>query len=740
MKRPMLVSGTAIGLSSVLLVLAGLKAIPFLFLGAVLVFVLYFLKPLKLKEKIIIPTICISIILSCIFFSVYHFTKIVPATKLDNAITDVSGKIITTPQETAYGTKFILKTDRIGNNERTEKIQVFISSEYDIEFKLYDYISLPNAKLTVVKNDYNNPEAESMSDGVIIEATANDLNVLWASEKTPYYYCLRLKEIVAEQLNSYLSEYDAGFLLGMLFGDKTTLDSDIKNDFRVTGIAHLLAVSGLHTGIWCAYIIAFLKLLKAKEKLRNIFCLIFLCGLCIVSAFSPSVMRASIMMAVVLLAPFFNEEQDSLNSLGFGVAVLTLNNPYIITSVSFLLSVSATAGVLVANRFSPYITKITKRLNKNISKKFSRYLIENIVISAFAGLFTLPVTAFFFRTFCIISPITNILCVKPAFWGMFSGTISTAVSFIPFAITQDSAILLFKITSILLRFVTGVADFIGDFQYCSFPFFKEYFILGIIIIILILLIGLAILKVKKNNKIVKILAAICSVIIILCIVLPCTTITPPTLTILNVGNGLNASLRSGLHRAFFNCGTSSDETPYSALPSATSESLDFVYISAFDTKTNSLTDGLTNSKPETTILTTSVKDSYRENGKEFPQNTIISDSYSYTLNNEINVTTIDTHPVGCVIIEGNEKKVFLCFSSNLDLDFLFDTYGSPDVLVLSKVVPETLPENVDTLIISNDSEIIINQNLSALKNQCKKFYTTAEDGDIKIILGEEICF
>ncbi len=734
MKRPMLVSGTAIGLSSLFLVLAGIKFLPFMLLGAVLVFVIYFIKPFKLRDKIIIPTICISIIINCIFFGIYHFTKITPSTKLDGTSTNVSGKIITTPQETSYGTKFTIKTDKIGNDDYSTKIQVLLSYDYDIDFKLYDYISIPNAKLTVVKNDYNNPEAESMNDGIVLEATANDLNVLWESEKTPYYYCLRFKEIVTDQINNYLDEYDAGFLLGMIFGDKTHLDSDIKYDFRVTGIAHLLAVSGLHTSIWCAYIITFLKLLKAKEKLRNIICLLFLWGLCIVSAFTPSVMRASIMMAVVLLAPFFNEEQDSLNSLGFGVAVLTLNNPYIVTSVSFLLSVSATAGVLLAGKYSPYIYKITEKFNSNAPKKITEYILENILISVFAGLFTLPVTAFFFRTFCIISPITNIICIKPAFWGMLTGTISTAVSFIPFDFTQNIAIFLFKITSVILRFVTGVADFIGDFKYCSFPVFKEYFILGIFIITFLLLVGLVVLKDKKNNKITKTLAVICSVIMTLCIALPCTTLTPPTLTILNVGNGLNASLRSGLHRAFFNCGRASDETPYSALPSATSESIDFAYISAYDTKTNSLTDGLTNSIPGTTILTTYVKDCYREYGKDFPENTIISNSYSSALSNEINFTTIDTYPVGCVIIEGSEKKVFLCYGNNLDLDFLFDTYGAPDILVLSKNIPDDLPENVDTLIISSNSDVIINKNISALKKQCNKFYTTAEDGDVKIIL------
>ena len=132
MKRPMLVSGTAIGLSSAFLILMGTKALPFLLLGAVSVFVIYFIKPLNLKEKIIIPVICISVILSCISFGFYHFTKILPVTKLDNATTSVSGKIITTPQDTAYGTKFTLKTDRIGNDNKTTKIQVYLSSEYVI--------------------------------------------------------------------------------------------------------------------------------------------------------------------------------------------------------------------------------------------------------------------------------------------------------------------------------------------------------------------------------------------------------------------------------------------------------------------------------------------------------------------------------------------------------------------------------------------------------------------------------
>lgn len=734
MKRPMLVSGTAIGLSTAFLVLLGIGVLPFLLLSAVLVFVIYFIKPLKLKEKIIIPTICISVILACIFFGVFHFTKIAPSKNLHNTVTDVSGKIITSPQETPFDTIFILKTDRIGNKKQSTKIQVYLNYEYETDFKLYDYISLPAAKLTIIKNDYNKPAADSMSDGIILEAQASNLNILWESQKTPYYYCLRLKEIVTEQITSYLDNYHAGFILGMLFGDKTYLDSDIVNDFRATGIAHLLAVSGLHTSTWCAYIIAFLKFFKTKEKHRNVFCLLFLVLLCIVSAFTPSVMRASIMMAVVLFAPFFNEEQDALNSLGFAMGLLVLNNPYVIISPSFLLSFFATLGVLISlNPFAKIRGKISKIKIKPL-RKITEYLSSSLFTSVFAGLFTLPISAYFFGVFSLLSPVTNIVCVKPAFWSLLLGVIATAISFIPNNITHTASVFLFDITKLLSDFVTNVADNLEKFRFCTLPTHKEYFICGLISVALISFLSFLIYTKKKNKTIIKLCAVISTVLMSSSIILPCTNLTPATVSIINVENGVNVSLRQGLKYAYFNCTASSDEIPYDFVPASKCESLDFLFIGNADITTNELTNALLTHSPQTTVITQYSKGALNESNIYLRENTIVANSYISRFNNEITIETVDTYPVSCVIIKGYENTVAICYGGNSDLDLIFDTYGTPDILVLSKFIPKDLPENVDTLIISSDSDVIINKNISALKKQCNKFYTTAESGDIKILL------
>ncbi len=727
MKRPMLVSGTAIGFSTAFLVLFGIGALPFLLLGAVSVFIIYFIKPFKLKEKILIPTICISVILSCLFFEFYHFTKIVPATKLDKTIADVSGKIISTPQQTPYGTKFVLKTD-----ENT-KIHVYLINN-DIDLKLYDYISLPNTQLEIVRNEYNKPDADSISDNIILETQTKYCNSLWESEKTPYYYCLRFKEIITEQINSYLPQYNAGFLSGMLFGDKAEIDPDITNDFRATGIAHLLAVSGLHTSTWCAYIILFLKLFKVKEKTRNIFCLLFLVLLCIVSAFTPSVMRASIMMAVLLFAPFFNEQQDPLNSLGFSVAILTLHNPYIITSASFLLSVSATLGVLSSLYLYWKVEHFLAKLKNSHIKKFSEYFFSSLLSTTFAGLFTLPCSAYFFGVFSSVSPITNILCVKPAFWSLLSGVLATAVSFIPQNIPQIIAISFFKISTIFANFVTKFADALENFRFCTLPIHKEYFLLSIILIAVTLIFYCFIFKTKQKKIKNAIVFPLCIIFFSVNILLPCTDVLPASLYVMNVENGINITLRQGLKYAHFNYGASDSSIYFKSLPKAKCEALDFLYIGKSTKTANDITDLLLSHEPETTVISKNTISGINKDKIDLSQNTIISNSYSHKFNNEITIQIVDTYPASCVIIKGSEKIVYISYGDNDDLSPLFETYGKPNILIISEDLPEALPQDIETLIVSSNSEIILNENLTSLKNQTHKFYSTAEDGDIKITL------
>ena len=259
-------------------------------------------------------------------------------------------------------------------------------------------------------------------------------------------------------------------------------------------------------------------------------------------------------------------------------------------------------------------------------------------------------------------------------------------------------------------------------------------LLSVILIFVVLFFTFLIFKTKNNKKAKLIIYSLCIIFFTLNILLPCTETLPSTLYVTNVENGINVTLREGLKYAHFNCGASDSDTYINSLPKAKCEKLDFLYISKSNKTTNDVTKQLIPYKPQTTVITEFAKGNINETNIELPKNTIISNSYTHKFNNEITIQIVDTYPASCVIIKTRKKIVLVSYGDNSDLDTVFETYGKPDILILSEDLPKAIPEDIDTLVISCDSDIIVNKNLATIKSQTKNFHATAENGGIKIIL------
>ena len=265
------------------------------------------------------------------------------------------------------------------------------------------------------------------------------------------------------------------------------------------------------------------------------------------------------------------------------------------------------------------------------------------------------------------------MCIRDRFWSLLSGVVATAISFIPHNITQLIAISIFKISTIFANFVTGVADALEKFRFCTLPIHKEYFLLSIILIVTVLIIYSIIFKGRKDKLKKALIFSLCAVIFSLSIFLPCTKLLPATLYITNVENGVNLTLRQGLKYAHFNCGASDNDVYFQYLPKAKSEIFNFLYIGKADKTTNKTTKILTPYSPETTVVTESAKIGLNETNYDLPQNTIIANSYTHNFNNEITIQIVDTYPASCVIISGNKKVVLISYGNNNDLSSVFET-------------------------------------------------------------------
>ena len=734
MKRPMLVSGiTMFIVCAVLINFSKIGALVMLLTGA-LAFVLFSVTAIKKKRFIIMPVISIAAILICTSFLSYTHFKIEPILRHDNKTTYISGKVISSPVNIDGILSFVLETEKIGTAEEKVKIDVTTPAKDSQNPKLYDYISIDNAELYVKRNESNKFDLTCASDGILLNAKAENTNILFGCEKTPFYYCVYLKEATCNRIDKFLVSPSSGILKGLVFGGSTNVPSNITDSFRNSGITHLLAVSGLHTSLWCGLLIFIFKLFKAPKKVRNIFCIIFLMGFCTLTGFTPSVLRSSFMSFLAFCAPFAKEEPDSLNSLGFACTILLLCNPYIIFSLSFQLSLSATIGVLFVTKYELSIRRLINRLKIGPLRPLLTYLICSFLISAGAGFFTLPVSALSFNVLSIMSPVTNLLCVKPAFYAMICGTVATATSFIEIPLIQKLTHFLFDISHILLTLVSDISFEISQLTYCTIPIHTNWLLNGLVCGTVIMATGYLIFKFKSNKRALKISAVIMILLLLINIFIPLfATPCKNTLTVISSGDNLNVIIRSGTRYAYIiNSENHYPSDVYSFLPKATCESLDYFiatylnYESCIDLERLSAV-----ITPEETYITPEIHKVALAENISLPPNTIVKKQGKYTLNNEINIEIIDTYPTKYVIIRGSEKTAYIHLYGSAELGEVTDT-SQGSIFIYNSAIPEVIPPTARTTIISGSSDFLTHDNYNEFINHGENILLTAKDGNISI--------
>ena len=236
------------------------------------------------------------------------------------------------------------------------------------------------------------------------------------------YYCTILDGILVSQsrasivdyikddvknlyLNGFENKETAGLCYAILMGDKSMLSDEYYEIFQNAGIAHVLAVSGLHVGFLVAIILFLTKLLKINPKVRFfvIFAILILYN--ILCGFAPSVFRASVMSLCLMLGLIIGERNDSLSNLSLAGIIVLLVQPLNLFDVGFLLSFSSVFGILF---FQKPISNLLCKLHIN------KFVSEPISLTVAATIGTLPWTCKYFGYLSPISILSNLI-VLPLF-------------------------------------------------------------------------------------------------------------------------------------------------------------------------------------------------------------------------------------------------------------------------------------------------------------------------------------
>ncbi len=210
--------------------------------------------------------------------------------------------------------------------------------------------------------------------------------------------------------NSSLSSGAQQFLVALLLGDSSLIDKSTRQEFSAAGVAHVLALSGLHVGFialiiwWLLFPLDYLRL----KKLRLVITLAAIALFAFFTGLSPSVVRATIMIGFVFASVIFYRRSVSLIALGIAALIILIFTPSALYQVGFQLSFITVAAVLMLAQHPESLKD---------SPRICSYFATTIITSLVAMLSTIALTAHYFHTISFLSVVSNlmILPVLPVF-------------------------------------------------------------------------------------------------------------------------------------------------------------------------------------------------------------------------------------------------------------------------------------------------------------------------------------
>lgn len=169
--------------------------------------------------------------------------------------------------------------------------------------------------------------------------TCNTKEIEIIDENVNIFY--RIKNAVIKRIMKF---YTRDYMYTMIIGDKSLLDKETFSDYRQNGVTHLFAISGMHIGLFVAFLLKLFK--KVGEKRRYLIVISFIWFYAFLAGFSPSVIRSCLLFSLITFFKILKIEISSIKSLVITAFILICINPFIVMDIGFIYSFLTTIGLL----------------------------------------------------------------------------------------------------------------------------------------------------------------------------------------------------------------------------------------------------------------------------------------------------------------------------------------------------------------------------------------------------------
>ena len=276
---------------------------------------------------------------------------------------------------------------------------------YDVDFSAGDFVQVDGTITFYGHEKFSTYYALHNQNKVRYHANVSSVQKIGEGKlKFPDNLQLKIKRILYENTDDYTSS----IAQALVIGDKFGINGDLYDNIKDSGLAHVLAVSGLHVSTLAGALYFVFKKLKANPKISFVIVLVATFFYSMLCSFTASSLRAVVMSGVSMFASSFGRKKDDLSSLSLAAILILLFRPCAILDVGFLLSFASVLGIYTFVRpFERVGDKIVNKISpkRKIGKKFASVC----AVSFATNLMSYPFVAYFFGQIPVLFLLSNFL-------------------------------------------------------------------------------------------------------------------------------------------------------------------------------------------------------------------------------------------------------------------------------------------------------------------------------------------
>ena len=358
---------------------------------------------------------------------------------------------------------------KIKKDKEKTVIDVRSGKKYRITF--YKQINVNLGDKVLISGKFNTPKSNTvfnafnyrkylLSKKIILVSNEASITIKHKN-KNPFY---SFKTSIKNHIEKYKSK---AYLKAFIMGDTSLIEEDIMSNYKMLGINHLFAISGMHVSVFVFLINKLLKKYKAKDIIIILFLLLFL----FITDYSESLLRCSTFFIISYLNKVLKLNIKNIYLILISAFFLLLINPYLIYSIGFLFSVIITFFILASSNLlkdKPYFKKL-------------------FIMSLICFLASVPILSFYFYKINLLTIVFNMIFIPLVSYLIFPLGLITF-----FLYPLDNIYMFF------INLLEGLSSIFQNINFLSFVIAKpNIFVILIYYIILFL-------SIKRNRKLLMI--------------------------------------------------------------------------------------------------------------------------------------------------------------------------------------------------------------------------------------------